>query len=729
MRIDRRRFLEWSSLATAGLAVGGPALARPAPGEAWNGRPERILRKYRDPVPTACAGCDARCALVAYRDGDRVVQVAPNPEAGPRAGACPRAFEALEVLYHPDRIRTPMRRKGPRGSGRWEPVSWDEAVDEVARAVTGDPGRAYVDLGRPDPPAPVLLDRLCIAHRVGPCPGGRWASREAQRAVYGAPLGQPAIRLQRTVILLGARPLDQGPYFARLARDLLAARERGARIVAVGPYQGATGSVADRWMAIRPGTETLVGLGLLRVILSQGWYDRAALEAAVDVPVADLLAALAPYPVELVEAASGLAAFDLVDLARTFAEAGPSLCLAGSGGSRSAETLEAAAALLNASQGPPEGAAGVRLDHAPSWVPRHRLTEPRARAVKDILAGNERASLYLAYRSNPVYASPRSESVRRAFQDDSRVGLVVAFATCPNETTAVADLVLPAASDLESWGLAGGYTAEGKPYAVLQQPATRARPEPVYLRGPGAVGDGVFLPPPAGPVGEARQLGDLLLDVAGVVDPSAREALPFDGVGAYVRHLADATPLLAAAGGFDALAAKGVWVGRAKRYPWAAEHGFPTGSGKLSVQGRLVHRVPRDLKRLEGDAFSLVILRYPELDPDFPGTGWGREIRHENPVYMNAGTAREMGLRRGSRVRLRTSVGEAEARVMPIQGIHPRAVALAAGFGHAEPAAGPRGAWWEPGGPGVSVPALAPFATDPFGAQAWSEIRVSVDPA
>ncbi len=729
MRIDRRRFLEWGSLATAGLAVGGPVLARPAPGKAWNDRPDRILRKYRDPVPTACAGCDARCSLVAYRDGDRVVQVAPNPEAGSRAGACPRAFEALEALYHPDRIRTPLRRSGPRGSGRWEPVSWDEAVEAVSRAVADDPAQAYVDLGRSDPLAPVLLDRLGVAHRVAPDPDGRWASREAQRTVYGAPLGRPAIRLQRTVILLGARPLDNGPYFARLARDLVTARERGARIVAVGPYQGATGSVADRWLAIRPGTETLVGLGLLRVILSQGWYDRAALEAAVDVPVSELLSALAPYPVELVEAASGMAAFDLVDLARTFAEAGPSLCLAGSGGSRSAETLEAASALLNASQGSPEATAGVRLDHVPSWAPRCRLTEPRARAVKDLLAGNERASLYLAYRSNPVYAAPRSESVRRAFQDENRIGLVVAFATCPDETTAVADLVLPAATDLESWDLAGGYTADGKPYAVLQQPATRAQPEPSYLRGPGAAADGVFLPPPAGPLGQARQLGDLLLAVAETVDPSVREDLPFDGVGAYVRHLADTTPALAAAGGFDGLSARGVWVGRADRYPWTAQQGFPTATGKLSVQGRLVHRVPRDLKRLEGDAFSLVVLRYPERDPDFPGTGWGREIRHENPVYMNARTAREMGLGRGSRVRLRTSVGEAVARVMPVQGIHPRAVALATGFGHAEPATGRHGEWWETGGPGVSVPALAPFATDPFGAQAWSEIRVSVDPA
>ncbi len=717
--ISRRQFLAWSGAGVAGAALAGPAAARvPEPAH-------RSLRKFRDPVATACTACGSACAVRAFRDGGLPVQIVPNPDAGDLGGVCPRAFAALEAFRDPARVTRPLRRTGPRGSGTFEPVTWDEALDTVAEALARGPERAYFDLGRPDPLAGSVLERLGVRHRIDAAASLRWGAREAQRAVYGAPLAAPDLSRVRTLLLVGAQPWDEAEGIGRLGKGLAELRARGGRILCLSPYEGATGSVADEWIPIRPGSETLVVLGILRVLLTQGGFDAEAFGRWVGLAPEKVLEALVPYSVDLVEAASGLSALSLVRLAREFRAGAPSLAWVDAAGNPEAEALEAAAAVLNATQGDPE-AAGLRLAHPLRWLPGFEATEPRTRAIKDLLAGNEGAGLYLAYRSNPVYEAPRSRSVRRAFTEEDRIGLVVAFDTHLTETARVADLVLPAPTDFELWNLVGGYDAEGKAWVLLQQPVPRTPPEPRWLQRPDAPLEALFDGPPNAPVGEARQLGDVLLAVGRRVDEGFAESFPYPDTGAYVRYLCDTLPPLAADGGYAALAGTGVWRARRAGYPWARENGFPTASGVLEVAGRLAHRMPTDLKRLEGEDFALVVTRPPELDPAFPVSARGREIRHENPLWLHPEAARALGLSEGDWARVRTEVGEARVRVRLAQGIHPRAAALSWGFGHDE---APGAGWWRDHGPGVSVAQVAPFRTDRHGAQAWKALRVSVSRA
>jgi anaerobic selenocysteine-containing dehydrogenase len=332
------------------------------------------------------------------------------------------------------------------------------------------------------------------------------------------------------------------------------------------------------------------------------------------------------------------------------------------------------------------------------------------------------------------------------------------------ETALLADLVLPAAADLEQWNLFGGYTPEGNPYALLQQPVTRRPPEPAFLRQQGVPQDQLFDGPKTGPLGQARQLGDALLEIAALLNHPARKEFPHADAESYVRHVADTRVALLMAGGAAHLSREGVWVSKDVAYPWADRNRYPTPSGAVEVEGKLVHQVPAEFKRLEGEAFALVVLQYPELGAGYANTRWGREIRHQNPILMNADAAQRLGLREGDRVIVRTPVGEAVARVLPIRGIHPQAVAMAEDFGHwaggvaatarAEPTgeeeqpllvsrkdflSNPLGIarqktrpgenpWWSHHGPGVSVSALSPFISDEHGAQAWREIRVTIHP-
>ena len=762
-RMDRREFLAVGAMGTAGLALENQAKRLAAPEKPWNARTERSLRKFLNPVPTACAACPNHCALLAYRDGDRVVQVGPS-SGSPRAPSlCPRAYESLESLYDPERVLRPLRRTGKRGEGKWAEISWGEALDQVARAMSNAPGTAYVDLGRPDPVAGEILGALGITRVIEHHASRRWGAREAQRAVYGAPLASPDVSRARTVLLIGARPLDGASYLPALARELIEARAKGPRVISVGPFEGATGSLADEWISSRPGTETLVALGLARVILSNRWHKAEVLSQALGTSGEKILEALLPYTVDLVEAATGIPALQFLQIARRFVGEGPSLCLVDSAGTRSAQALEAAAAILNSVELHPE-AVGIRLAHGLGWLPRDEPSVPRTRAVKDIMAGNEKASLYLAYRANPVYWSPRSDWVRRVFADEGRIGLLVAMDNLLTETALLADLVLPAAADLELWNLFGAHTPQGQPYVALQQPATRRPAEPTFLRQPGVPPEQLFDGPKAAPLGEARQLGDALLEILALLGHPARARFPHADTGSYVRQAVDSEPNLAANGGFARLAQEGVWLGKGTTYPWAAQNGYPTASRAVEVTGKLVHQVPEEFKRLEGEAFALVVLEHPELDSGYSNTRWGREIRHQNPILINLEAAQRMGLKEGDRVVVRTAVGEAVAHVLPIRGIHPQAVAMAEDFGHwgggvaataraektgAEPApflvsrkdflSNPLGIarqatqpgevpWWSDYGPGVSLSVLSPFVSDEHGAQAWREIRVTVKP-
>ncbi|MBI5017762.1 MAG: molybdopterin-dependent oxidoreductase [Deltaproteobacteria bacterium] len=759
--LNRRQFLAVGALGTAGVALEHRARVLTAPEKPWNAATGRALHKYRDGIATGCTLCGAGCAMKVFRDGDRAVQIGPNAEAGALSILCARAYEALEQTYDPERLLKPLRRKGRRGEGKWEEIAWPQALELLATAFGGPPGSACADVGRPDPLAGPILDALGVRCVIEDGASRQWAARQAQKAVYGAPLGRPDLSKARTILLLGSRPLDDSAEFAPLARDLVAARTRGATIVALDAYQGVTGSLATEWLPVRPGTEALVALGLVRVALSQGWFAGDALGKLVSTPVEAMTEALLPYKLELVESAAGIPILTLLRLAKRLASEGPTLVLVDGAGSRQARSLEAAAAVLNCLGGNPE-AAGLRLGHRPSYVPHLEPTHPRARVIKDILAGDQRADLYFAYRSNPLYRVARSDSVRRAFGEEDRVKLLVCLDTQMTETAEMADLVLPAASDLELWNLLGGYTPEGKAWAVLQQPVTRRLPEGAHLTDPKVPVERLFDTPSAGPLGEARQLGDVLLGVLAAGRHSAQARFPYADCGAFVRRLADTTPAL---GGFAELTRAGFRLGGEDGYPWAARRGFPAKGGRIDAGGKLVHEVPSELRSLGTDAFALVVLRYPELAAAYANSRWGREIRHENPVLMNAAVARKMGLRMGDRVTIRTQVAHAEARVIPIEGIHPQAVALADDFGHwaggvaataqakgtgEVPVArlvkrkdflsNPLGIarqrtapgevpWWQHFGPGVSVWALSPFTSDDLGAQAWKEIRVTIRPA
>ena len=316
--IDRRSFLKAGAFGTAGLAVDSRQSLRNTVHEPWNAAAARSLRKFRDPAPTVCRMCPAHCAVLAFRDGDRVVQVQGAVGAPTnRGGICARALAGMERLYDPERHLTPLRRVGPRGAGRWEAITWDEALATLGAHLNAREGRRVLHLGQEEILVEELRDDLGwtdvvldypLPGREGPGSGTAW---------YGAPLAAPHASRARSIFLFGVLPFD-GRFPVPLAKDISEARRNGAAVHVFHCLEGGSGSgSATRWHPVTPASEALVAYGVARLILKWGNFDRdgfahRTVGGAEPGELEKVREAVAPYTPERVEELTGVPASQVV---------------------------------------------------------------------------------------------------------------------------------------------------------------------------------------------------------------------------------------------------------------------------------------------------------------------------------------------------------------------------------------------------------------------------------
>ena len=252
-------------------------------------------------VTSTCAhNCGGRCVVNAHvRDG-HIVRISTDPgrwtPEAPPLHACVRGFGAAERVNHPDRLKYPLRRVGPRGSGRYARITWDEALDEVAeqmRRIRDTYGPASIlDCSRTGSTA-MLHNRVVVQrllHRFGGCTE-LWSSisNEAEifalRHTYGPeadckfsgrePTDYPNSRL---MVLWGWSPGD-GHFGTGSMQYLRWAKSQGVRIVCVDPRVTRTSvQLADEHVFIRPGTDAAMLIAMAHVIVSENLHDRAYLD-------------------------------------------------------------------------------------------------------------------------------------------------------------------------------------------------------------------------------------------------------------------------------------------------------------------------------------------------------------------------------------------------------------------------------------------------------------------
>jgi anaerobic dimethyl sulfoxide reductase subunit A len=272
----------------------------------------RIL--YEAPRPAAAAGetivtstcghnCGGRCVVNAHvRDG-RIVRISTDPRRWtfemPPLHACVRGFGQVERVNHPDRLRQPLRRTGPRGAGRFEPIGWDEALDEVARQLqrvrdTYGPA-AILDCSRTGSLS-MLHNRFAVPRLLNMFGGCTelWSNISAEaevfavRATFGAKAEYKSAGREptdfvnsRLIVMWGWSPGD-GTFGTGTLQYLKEARRRGVRIVCVDPRVTRTSrQLADEHVFIRPSTDAAALIAMAYVIVREGLHDQPFLDRHV----------------------------------------------------------------------------------------------------------------------------------------------------------------------------------------------------------------------------------------------------------------------------------------------------------------------------------------------------------------------------------------------------------------------------------------------------------------
>jgi len=233
-------------------------------------------------IPTFCGMCgpSAGCGIYAHVKDGKFIGIEGMKESPLNRGKnCPKAYAAPEWVYSPDRLRYPMRRVGKKGEGRFERITWDEALDMIAGtlkeqkdkfgpeslAILSPARRSYSE----------YLYRFLMAHgSPNYCHSGICAMQNAFSFAYTLGAAWPLADYQNSDLLIiwGKQPVYSGASKGG-TRSLVEAKERGARIIAIKPTLEPDAALADIWVPIRPGTDAALALAILNVIVRESLFD------------------------------------------------------------------------------------------------------------------------------------------------------------------------------------------------------------------------------------------------------------------------------------------------------------------------------------------------------------------------------------------------------------------------------------------------------------------------
>jgi anaerobic selenocysteine-containing dehydrogenase len=455
----------------------------------------------RDPGPAetvvraACPhDCPDTCAMlvtVREQDGRRVaVKIAGDPEHPTTAGVlCTKVSRYLERTYHPDRVLHPLRRVGRKGEGRFERVSWDEALDDIARRLR--------DIAARDPQRIVpysyagtmgLVQGEAMASRFFHKLGASFLDRticataggEALAATLGTRLGTDVEQFQdaRLIVFWGTNAIASNLHLWSRAQE---AKRRGAKLVAIDPYRSLTAEKCHQHIALMPGTDGAFALGVIHVLVREGWLDRDYIERYT-LGFEALAERARGFDPDRVAALCGVRPDEVTGFARDYWETRPAAIRLNygmqrtHGGGNAVRAVASLPALAGHWRDPAGGlllstSGAYAVDEAALYRPE-LLAGRRPRTInmstigRDLLAAEPPIDALIVYDSNPVAVAPQSSEVARGFARDDLFTVVLEhFQT---DTADYADYVLPATTQLEHVDVHKSY---GHYYMLANNPA------------------------------------------------------------------------------------------------------------------------------------------------------------------------------------------------------------------------------------------------------------------
>ncbi|MEA3118908.1 MAG: hypothetical protein QOI13_2178, partial [Paraburkholderia sp.] len=537
--------------------------------------------------------CPDTCAMrVSVKDG-KAVKVVGDPDHPPTQGVlCTKVSRYAERVHHRGRLTVPLKRIGRKGEGRFEPVSWDDALSFAAARLS--------DIVRREPQALLpysyagtmgLVQGDSIAqrffHKLGASRLDRTICAAAGAAglkyTYGASVGMHFEFFEESELILiwGANPIASSVHFWTRAQE---AKRRGAKLIAIDPYRSLTAEKCHQHIALRPGTDAALALSMIHVLIGEDLLDHAYIQAHT-LGFEALRARSRAYEPARAAKICGIEEREIVELARLYGKTRKTAIRLNYGMQRvrGGGNATRAIACLPSLTGAWRDRAGGLLLSASGWAPvdHHALQRPdlmpgwpncpprviNMNAIGDALLhpGDARfgpkVEALVVYNSNPVAVAPDSERVAAGFKRDDLFTIVLEhFQT---DTVDYADLVLPATTQFEHFDIHKSY---GHTYVMVNRPAIA-------------------------PIGEARPNTEIFRGIArrmGIDEPSLYES--DEAVGRAALAWGDPTLEGADWGALDAAG----WVKLKVPEAPFAEGGFRTPSGKCEFASTLLAREGRD---------------------------------------------------------------------------------------------------------------------------------------
>jgi anaerobic selenocysteine-containing dehydrogenase len=729
--MDRRQFIKVTaaSSATATLAgCGNPELhlARFIP-------EEDLIPGIATWKPSICPLCSAGCGvLVRVMQGEAEVVrngqtgllkmgLAKKLEGNPahpisQGKLCARGQASIQITYHPDRIKNPLKRSGQRGASQFKEVTWDEALADLKSqldnlASAGDQ-KSLGFLSKPIRGQRQVLISKFLSGYGAPAPVEfEFFQNDVLRQANLRSFGHeqlPTIDLANSkyVISFAAdflgtwnSPVSQNIGYGQMRQGQPGSR---AKLVQAEARMSQTGANADEWVAIKPATAGVLALGLAHVLMKMPGYKASPAVAKAGAQIDGWSAGLPSFSPADVEKITGVSADRIQRLAQELSQHAPAVALIGAPPLALTNGMFNALAVnaLNAVLGSVGQPGGIQFMPEVPGTPRPPQRVAFQKWASDILdASKSPVQVLMLYEANPVFATPPAWKVKDAL---NKIPYIVSFGNFFDETSSLADLILPDHSFLESW--------------VDHTPEAGATVAVASVAGP-----------VMHPLHNTRSMPDVLLDVSRSLSKPIAPALPqtyqdilqasFSAIPAPKPKSADEQPA-------------DVWTTAQQQGGWWGEVSGKneTAAPPASSSKAVAYAEPRfdgaanqypfnflpyaSQQFLDGSAAHLPWLQeLPDVMTTAMWTSW---------VEINPKTAEKLGINTGDLVEVTSSQGAVRSPAVVSPGIAPDLIAMPVGQGHQNFTRYASGRGANP----ISI--LAPISESETGSLAWAATRVKV---
>lgn len=674
--------------------VEGQELANPSAGsptlDAW--------------IATSCNMCGGTTGILAHVVKGRVVKIEPNSEnpvgvsnistdfynlKSTGARICPKGNAAIMSLYDPDRLRVPLKRVGPRGSGQWVAISYSQAVTEIAQKLADIRSRYGADKlvwFTEDASFNAIQENFCYAYGTPNFMNHSNLCDVARKVAFQNTMGHgrplPDLRNSKYMLIFGWNPLGAMKW-AHLPRILLDGLAKGAKLVLVDPRCSETAEKAldykGMWVPIRPGTDGALALAIANVIIGENLYDRDFV-ANWTVGFDQYKKFVATKTPDWAAGITGVSASKIRQIARELAAAKPAVVDVWSGpghhtnGTEGGRAIAALAGLIGQVDAP-----GTLI------IPDRRGANFYVRPAPQTPRVDGRGTKYPFAHSSGVYVEARDAMISgqpyqpkaamfmfqnfvfsvpntaKNLQAINNMELVITCDTHMSETARVSDYVIPGTNFLERYEICSQWVTF--PVVSLRQPV---------------------VPPLFGQRAEYEFIQDLALEMG-------FNNYPFNVP--YTQYLDDGLRAGIGIGLEDLRALPGAtWIGGDTRYRKYLTSGFATPSHKFefySEQMRAKGLNPLPDYTPTSDrpnaTYPFYLVNWKEALHTHSRTmnnRWLMEFHGQNELWINLTKAQALGIRDGDVVNVQNAFATAKATARVTTRIHPDVVGMTHGFGH-----------------------------------------------